>query len=262
MKIITFDVETTGIDSARDQIIELCLQVGFKPDVQIKKWRIKPGVPVSDAAFRVHGISNQDLANCPSFSQLAEEILGYFKTADVLIGYNLEFDVSFLQAELLRASLEALDLKNIFLVDPLLIWRKCEPRNLSAAYQRFVGKELEGAHSAQADVDAAADVLTGMVKQFDLEPGNWKALAELSGLSRNNWVGPTYHLQIKDNKVVFGFGKFRNRSLAEIANSDDRSYFDWIIKKDDFPEHLKKVLKEAPIADESELSSWLAKNIS
>lgn len=261
MKVITFDVETTGIDPQRDQIIELCIQEGFKPKQTVKTWRIKPSVPVSDAAFRVHGISNKDLENCPSFSELASEILSHFNNAEVLIGYNIEFDISFMQAELARNNIEALDLKSIHLVDPLLIWRKCEPRNLSAAYKKFVGKELSNAHSAEADVAAAAEVLTGMIEQFDLKSGDWKSLAELSGLNRNNWVGPSYHLQIKDNQVVFGFGKFRNRSLTEIANSEDRSYLDWIAKKDDFPPHLKKLLKEAPINSDADLIGWINSNL-
>lgn len=262
MNIITFDVETTGTDFQKDQIIELCLQIGFGENVSHKTWRIKPDVPIAQAAFQIHGISEKDLSSCPKFAQLAEEVLSYFKDANVIIGYNLEFDLSFLQAELARNQLPQLELKNIFLVDPLMIWRKCEPRNLTAAYQRFAGKELVGAHSAEADVTAAAEVLSGMIEQFDLEPGNWKALADLSGLARNNWIGPTYHLQLKDNQVIFGFGKYRNRSVIEIANSEDKSYLQWIIQKEDFPAHLKKILKEGPLKNNSELLEWLSQNVS
>lgn len=260
MKVITFDVETTGIDAQKDQIIELCLQSGFKSNTSIKTWRIKPSVPISQAAYNVHGISMDDLKDCPNFKELASEIIPYFQNAQTIIGYNVEFDLSFLQAEILRNNLEPLDFKKIHLVDPLLIWRKCEPRNLSAAHLRFVGKELVGAHSAQADVVAAADVLSGMIEQFDLEL-DWEALAKLTGLNRSSWVGPTYHLQIKDSEVVFGFGKFRNRSLVEIANSEDKSYLQWIAQKDDFPPHLKKVIKEGPLNSDQDLLSWIAKNI-
>lgn len=259
MNVITFDVETTGIDAQKDQIIELCLQSGFKSGTSLKTWRIRPSVPVSPAAVKVHGISDEDLKNCPAFADVANEIIPFFQNAEAIIGYNLEFDLSFLQAELARNKIDTLDLKKIHLVDPLLIWRKCEPRNLGAAYQRFVGKELIGAHSAQADVVAAAEVLSGMIEQFDLGQ-DWENLAKLSGLNRTSWVGPTYHLQIRENEVVFGFGKFRNRSLVEIAKSEDRSYLDWIAKKDDFPPHLKKVIKEGPLNSDQELLSWISKN--
>ena len=259
--IITFDVETTGIDPQRDQIIELCLQIGFETNTALKTWRIRPSVPISPAAFKVHGISVDDLKNCPAFCDVASEILPYFHNAKAIIGYNLEFDLSFLQAELTRNKLDTIDLKKINLVDPLLIWRKCEPRNLSAAYLRFAGKELIGAHSAEADVVAAAEVLSGMIKQFDLEDGNWTTLAELSGLNRTSWIGPTYHLQFRENEIVFGFGKFRNRSIVEVANSEDKGYLQWIIQKEDFPPHLKKVLSEGPLSNGSALAQWVSENI-
>lgn len=260
MTIVTFDVETTGIDPQKDQIIELCLQTGFKTDAIIKTWRIRPTVPISAGAFSVHGISIEDLKDSPVFYEVINEILPYFKNAQAIIGYNIEFDISFLQAELVRNKLEPLDLKQTHLVDPLLIWRKCEPRNLGAAYQRFVGKELIGAHSAEADVAAAADVLFGMIEQFDLGE-DWEALAKLSGLNRSSWVGPTYHLQIKDSEVVFGFGKFRNRSVVEVASSEDKTYLQWIIQKEDFPTHLKKVLSEGPLNSKTALAQWVSKNI-
>ena len=261
--IITFDVETTGINPKKDQIIELCLQIGFNTDnsdnTEVKTWRIKPSVPISAGAQKVHGISLKDLENCDDFKTSSNQFLNYFKKAEVIIGYNVEFDISFLQAELERNAIEALNLKDINVIDPLQIWRKCEPRNLSAAHERFAGSALENAHSAEADVIGVSEVLKGMINQFDLESGNWKSLAELSGLSRNNWIGPSYHLQLKDQVVVIGFGKHKNRSLVDIAKSEDSSYLDWIISKDDFPTHLKKILKDADLSTEDSLQNWIKK---
>ena len=262
--IITFDAETTGINPKKDQIIELCLQIGFDKNIEVKTWRIKPSVPISPSAQKVHGISLKDLEGCDDFKTSSTQFLDYFKKAEVIIGYNVEFDISFLQAELARNGLENLNLKDINIVDPLQIWRKCEPRNLSAAHQRFTGVALENAHSAEADVIGTADVLKGMIKQFDLATNSkeldWNSLAKLSGLSRNNWIGPSYHLQLKDQIVVIGFGKHKNRPLIDIAKSEDSSYLDWIVSKDDFPPHLKQILKDAPLTSEDSLQDWIKSN--
>ena len=259
--IITFDVESTGTNPKKDQIIELSLQIGFDENCEHKTWRLKPSVPINPLAEKVHGISISDLENCQNFKTACSEFLDYFKKAKVIIGYNVEFDIGFLQAELARNGFDTINLKEINIVDPYQIWRKCEPRKLSAAHERFVGTKLENAHSAQADVAGTVNVLKGMIEQFDLEQDNWNALAKLSGLSRNNWIGPSYHLQLKDEIVVIGFGKHKNRSLIEIAKSDDSSYLDWIVSKEDFPTHLKQILKNAPLNSEDSLQNWIKKSV-
>lgn len=259
--IITFDVETTGTNSKKDQIIEICLQLGFEPGSELKTWRIKPNVPISPGAQKVHGISIEDLKDCKDFKAASKEFINYFQEAKVIIGYNVEFDIGFLQAELGRNGLETLDLKEIDIVDPYNIWRKCEPRNLSSAHKKFTGKELDNAHSAEADVAGTANVLKGMIKHFDLQDSNWGQLAKLSGLSRSNWIGPSNHFQLKDEVVVFGFGKYRNKALVEVAKNEDRSYFNWIIAKDDFPSHVKQILSDAPLTCEESLQKWVKGNL-
>ena len=160
--IVIFDVETTGIDPARDQVIELCVQFGLEGEA--RTWRIKPSVPISPGAQAVHGIAMADLADCPAFGDVATEIIEVFRTAEVLVGYNLAFDIDMLQAELVRIGRPMLDLTDKKIVDPFRLWQQCEPRSLQHAHLRFVGNEFEAAHSATADVAATGRVLQGMLR--------------------------------------------------------------------------------------------------
>ena len=178
--IIVFDCETTGIDFTRDQVIELCVQHGLGDDATSQVWRMKPAVPIHPAAQAVHGITMADLAACPAFAAYAEEIANVFAGADVIVGYNLSFDIDMLQAEYARIGKPLLDLAGKKIVDALRLWQQCEPRSLMHAHQRFVGAEFEAAHTARADVRATGRVLAGMLKHFELEDQDWEAIAQKS----------------------------------------------------------------------------------
>jgi len=195
-RIVIFDCETTGIDYARDQVIELCIQRGLDGSESAsasRTWRIRPSVPIHPAALAVHGISAADLAGCPSFADVATEIAAWFATADIIVGYNVTFDIQMLQAEYARLADDehpagrALDLAGKQIVDALRLWQKCEPRSLQHAHQRFVGDEFAAAHSARADVAATGRVLAGMLKHFGLdEPRvDWNQIATVSDPNRS-----------------------------------------------------------------------------
>src|SRR5690606_29034132 len=165
--VIIFDVETTGTDKRRDQIIELCVQYGLE-GASSETWRIRPSVPISPGAQAVHGITMEDLALCPSFGQVAGAIRRVFDQARVLIGYNLAFDIEMLQAEFDRLGQQRLSLAGKQIIDPFRLWQRCEPRTLQDAHRRFVGEEFTSAHSATADVAATGRVLRGMLDRFRL----------------------------------------------------------------------------------------------
>jgi DNA polymerase-3 subunit epsilon len=143
--ILIFDTETTGVDPTQDRIIEICLltegHAGL--DRSIQTFRINPGCPISPAAWAVHGITDEELANKPTFRDCTPAIYDTVKNCDVIIGYNVQFDIDMLQAEFERVGVKW-DLQNVRIVDPLKIWRNQEPRTLSSAHERFVGRPLEG----------------------------------------------------------------------------------------------------------------------
>ncbi len=195
-RIVIFDCETTGIDYATDQVIELCIQRGLEGHLDrdgnaSRTWRIRPAAEIHPAAQAIHGISATDLERCPSFSEVAVEIAAWFSGADIIVGYNVAFDIQMLQAEYARLAEDhpagrALDLAGKQIVDALRLWQKCEPRSLQHAHQRFVGDEFAAAHSARADVAATGRVLAGMLKHFGLdEPRvDWNQIATVSDPSR------------------------------------------------------------------------------
>lgn len=257
LKIIVFDCETTGIDFTRDQVIELCVQHGLEAHVaQSRTWRIKPGVPIHPAAQAVHGISLADLADCATFAEYADEIAMVFASADVIVGYNLSFDIDMLQAEYTRIGRPLLDLTNKKIVDAFRLWQQCEPRSLQHAHRRFVGDEFAAAHSASADVAATGRVLVGMLRHFGLDNQEWGQIASVSDPGRAAWVGPSRHLRWEGEVVILGFGKHMGMGVAEIAASPDRSFLQWVMSKD-FPPHVMEICKMALERSGDELHAWV-----
>lgn len=257
-RIIVFDVETTGTDRGRDQVIELCMQLGLGDNARSRTWRIKPSVPMSPGAQAVHGISMEELADCPPFGALADRIRDIITWAEVLIGYNLTFDIEMLQAEYERLGQPLLDLRDKYIIDPFRLWQRCEPRSLQHAHKRFVGAEFGDAHSAEADVAATGRVLCGMIDNFELGHAGWRELANICEPDRDSWIGPTKHIQrAEDGEPVIGFGKHTGASLYELAHSEDGDYLRWMMSKD-FPAHVHAICSKAFEAqDKSELSRWV-----
>ncbi len=244
LRVIVFDVETTGTDRRNDQVIELGVQLGLGDVVEHKTWRFRPDVPIHPGAQAVHGISMADLEGCPSFRDCIDEIAALFERAEVIIGYNIAFDIDMLQSEYERAGKRPLDFSGKTIVDAFRLWQQCEPRSLQHAHQRFVGDRFTAAHSASADVAATGRVLTGMLRAFGLEQQDWGAIAGLCDPQRATWIGPTRHLRWESGVVTLGFGKHAGSPLHKIAHGPDRSFLRWVMEKD-FPPHVIEICRAA-----------------
>lgn len=254
-RIIVFDCETTGIDFTRDQVIELCVQHGLDDSAHSRTWRIKPAVSIHPAAQAVHGISMDDLAACPAFAEYADEIAQVFAEAEVIVGYNISFDIDMLQAEYTRIGRPPLDLSGKKIVDAFRLWQQCEPRSLQHAHRRFVGDEFAAAHSASADVAATGRVLVGMLRHFKLDGQDWGQIARFSDPGRASWVGPSRHLRWENDVIVLGFGKHMGTPIHELAGGPDRSFLQWVLSKD-FPPHVSEICKTALELDGDEFVAW------
>lgn len=242
--VLIFDVETTGLDPERDQIIELCCQVGLGPSRRIRTWRIRPEVPIRPEAEEVHGISMEELDGEPSFCECAEAFVPLFEAAGTVVGYNVEFDIKFLEADCRRNGID-LDLwghKSV--IDLYRLWRVHEQRRLADAHVRFVGTEPEGQHTADGDVRATAAVLDGMMKEFRLETSTWEELSTLCFPGRACWIGPSRHVQWQDGAATLTFGKHRGTALVDLAEKDP-GYLRWISEQGSFPEHVKAIARKA-----------------
>ncbi len=248
------DLETTGIKVATDRIVEICI-VRVNPDGSQKTLtlRINPGIPIPPETTAIHGITDDDVKDAPRFRDVAHDLARYLDHCDIA-GYNSNhFDIPLLVEEFLRAEVE-FDLKGRRFVDVQNIFHKMEPRNLKAAYKFYCGKELENAHSAEADTLATLEILKAQLDRYQGteikdRKGNLvvpvvndvKALSEFSYATRA--VDLVGHIVYNDKQTeVFNFGKHKGKAVKDVFR-DEPSYYDWIMKSE-FPLSTKKVVTE------------------
>ena len=237
--IIFFDLETTGINIAADRIVEISyLKVDLNGNETTKTLRINPEMPIPEKVTEIHGISNEDVKDAPTFNEVAKSVAKDLEGCD-LGGYNsVRFDIPLLAEEFLRAGVD-IDLKRRKFVDVQVIFMKMEQRTLAAASIFFLGKELEGAHSAEADTKATYDVLKAQLDRYPNLENDIGKLAEFSAHNRN--VDFAGRIIYNDEDVeVFNFGKHKGKPVTQVL-AQDPGYYGWMMKGD-FPLYTKKVL--------------------
>ncbi len=248
-----FDLETTGTNVVKDRIVEISI---FKvsPDGKGETLTrlVNPTIPISPEATSIHGISDEDVADAPTFAQIASELEQFFHNAD-LAGYNSnKFDVPMLIEEFLRCGIQ-FDIKKRRLVDVQNIFHKMEPRTLKAAYKFYCGKELVDAHAAEADTRATYEILLAQIERYQgveyedrdgriTQPvkNDVQALFEFSYNHGNaDLVG---HIGYnREGREVFRFGKYKGMPVEEVFTKEPQ-YFDWMMKAD-FPLSTKNVIQ-------------------
>lgn len=237
--ICFFDLETTGIDVARDRIVEISiLKVFPNGNKESKTWLVNPEMPIPFLATQVHGITNEKVANEPTFKELSSQVYTMIKDAD-LAGFNSDrFDIPLLAEELLRAGVD-FDMKNRVSVDIQTIFHKKEERTLSAAYKFYCNGSLENAHSAEADTNATYEILKAQLDRYDDLENDIKLLSEFT--TRKKSVDFAGFIALNDKgEEVFTFGKHKN-VLVDKVLEDEPGYFGWI-QNAEFPLYTKKVL--------------------
>ena len=247
--IVFFDLETTGVDVAKDRIVEICLLKVFpNGNEEAKTMRINPGIHIPKEASEVHGIYDEDVADCPKFAEAAAGIWDFIKGCD-LAGFNSNhFDIPMLAEEFLRAGVQA-DLTKCRRVDVQNIYHKLERRTLVAAYKFYCHKNLEDAHSALADTRATYEVLCAQLDHYpDTLQNNIDFLADYSQMNRN--VDFAGRIIKDDNGVdVFNFGKYKGMPVADVLRRDP-GYFSWMMQGD-FTLNTKQVLTEIALRSKS-----------
>jgi len=237
--IIFFDLETTGINIASDRIVEISyLKVDLSGKETSKTLRLNPGIPIPENVTAIHGISDEDVKDAPTFNEVAKSLARDFEGCD-LAGYNsVKFDIPLLAEEFLRSGVE-IDLKKRKFVDVQIIFMKMEPRTLSAAYKFFVNKELTNAHSAEADTMATYEILQAQLDRYTNLENDIGKLAEFSAHTRNvDFAGRIIYNE--EDVAVFNFGKYKGKPVSEILEKDP-GYYGWMMNGD-FPLYTKKVL--------------------
>ncbi len=237
--ICFFDLETTGINITKDRIVEISiLKVHPNGKEESKTWLVNPEMPIPKEVIEIHGISDADVADKPTFKKLAKEVYNMIKDSD-LGGFNSNrFDIPLLAEEMLRAEID-FDMKNCLSIDVQTIFHKMEQRTLSAAYKFYCDKNLDGAHSAEADTNATYEVLKAQIAKYDEVENNTKFLAEFSSRKKfADFAGfITYN---KEGVECFSFGKHKGKLVTEVLEKEP-GYFGWLLNAD-FPLYTKKVL--------------------
>lgn len=238
--LIFFDLETTGTNINTDRIVEICyLKVHPNGNEEAKTMRINPEMHIPEASSEIHGIYDEDVADCPTFKDVAKDIAKDIEGCDIA-GFNSNrFDVPVLVEEFLRVGID-IDLAKRKFIDVQVIYHKLEQRTLSAAYKFYCGKNLEDAHSAEADTRAAYEVLKAQLDKYpDVLTNDINFLSEYSSYSKNvDFAGRI----IYDNNGVeiFNFGKYKGYPVSEVLHRDP-GYFGWIMNGD-FTLNTKNVL--------------------
>jgi DNA polymerase-3 subunit epsilon len=237
--ICFFDLETTGIDICKDRIVEISvLKVFPNGNRDSKTWLVNPEMPIPPGSTAIHGISNEKVANEPTFKMLAPTVYNMIKDSD-LAGYNSDrFDIPLLAEELLRAGLD-FDMKSRVSVDVQTIFHKMEERTLSAALKFYCGKALENAHSAEADTTATYEILKAQLDRYPELDNDMKTLSEFTTRKKVADFAGFIAFDDKDREI-FTFGKHKG-TLVDKVFEDEPGYFSWI-QNADFPLYTKKVL--------------------
>lgn len=255
--LVFFDLETTGVNISTDRIVEISLVKQFADGcTESKTWRVKPvnlmmsadgtiireeQIHIPAEASAVHHIYDEDVAECKIFKEIAPDVLSFIEGCD-LAGYNSNhFDVPMLQEELLRNGFKVDLRKEHHFVDAFVIFQKHTPRTLTAAYMHYCGKNLEDAHSANADTEATREVLLRQVEIHADVPTTVEALeayttmqqcADMAGRLAYNEKG----------EIVFNFGKYKGRSVREVFLQEG-SYYNWMMDGD-FPLYTKQIISD------------------
>jgi len=239
--LVFFDLETTGINISRDRIVEISfLKVYPNGKEESKTRRINPEMPIPPEATAIHGITDDDVKDCPKFREIAKSLAAHLEGCD-MAGFNSNrFDIPLLAEEFLRAGVD-MDLNKRKFVDIQTIFHKMEPRNLAAAYKFYCDKDLEKAHSAEVDTKATYEVLMAQLDRYPELKNDIQYLSDYS--SYNNHVDFAGRMIYNDKgEEVINFGKYKGRLVTEVLTIDP-GYYSWIIDGD-FSLNTKKMLTE------------------
>ena len=239
--IVFFDLETTGINIAKDRIVEISvLKVYPNGKEEQKTIRVNPGMHIPEEASAIHGIYDEDVKDAPMFKHIARELAHYIEGCD-LGGYNSNrFDIPLLAEEFLRAGVD-IDLNRRKFIDVQTIFHKMEQRTLSAAYKFYCDKSLENAHTAEADTMATYEVLKAQLDRYPELQNDIDFLSKYSSYTNNVDFAGRMVYNDKGEEII-NFGKHKGRLVEEVLKTD-LGYYEWMMKGD-FPLNTKKKLTE------------------
>lgn len=260
--IIVLDCETTGLNTNTAHVIDVCIRA-LNDEKPVAYFRVRPPINIPSNVIEIHGITDEMVAGMPAFAQVADSIAAEIEWADIIVGYNPDYDIRMLKTEFERVGTSVVWPKTVICCKRL--WDLNEPqpkRHLQAAYKRFVDPAgFAEAHSALADVAATAKLFKAIIAEYNLNPADPSTLDP----ERAKWFGPSDHIQWNDKKqLVFTFGKWKDTPVVNV----DHGYYSYLLRTE-FPQHVKDLIAKAKSIGLSksleqrndELNTW-AKNYS
>ncbi|MEI7596934.1 MAG: 3'-5' exonuclease [Bacteroidota bacterium] len=239
--LIFIDLETTGVNVVTDRIVEYSV-LKLNPDgsEEIRTQRINPTIPIPPFVSTIHGIFDKDIADCPTFIQIAKTLNAFIGNSD-LAGYNsVKFDVPLLVEEFLRAGID-FDMSKRKQIDVQNIFHKLEQRTLVAAYKFYCNKELENAHSAEVDTIATYEVLKSQLEKYPDLQNDVEYLSNFSAQTKNADLMGRIVFNDKNQEVI-NFGKHKGRTVEDVLKIEP-SYYNWMMNGE-FPLSTKRVMTQ------------------
>ena len=252
-----FDLETTGTNITQDRIVEIAV-VKMMPNGEIleRHNRVNPTIPIPAESSAVHGITDKDVKDKPTFKELAKEYARFIEGAD-LSGFNvLKFDIPVLVEEFLRADVD-FDYSRKRIIDSQRIYHMMEKRNLAAAFKFYCQKDMKDSHSAVADTRASMEVLLAQVERYEnreVTDSMGKPIGimkndmdELNKLASSNMIDLAGRMVIDSKgEAVFNFGKHKGKGVLGVLKTE-ASYYDWMMNGD-FSLDTKRRLTEIKLS--------------
>ena len=237
--LVFFDLETTGVNITKDRIVELSYIKVMPNGTEIKKTiRVNPEMHIPESATALHHITDEDVKDKPTFKEIAKSLANDFEGCD-FAGFNSNrFDIPLIMDEFLRVGVN-FDISKRKFIDIQTIFHKMEQRTLTAAYKFYCNKDLDNAHSANADTEATYEVLQAQLERYPNLENDVDFLSKFSSQNRNVDLAGRIVLN-DDNVEVFNFGKYKGQPVADVLKKDT-GYFGWIMQGD-FPQNTKNVL--------------------
>lgn len=251
--ICFFDIESTGTNVTHDRIIEIAV-IKVMPNGEIlrKSDLINPTIPIPPESTVFHGIRDEDVAGKPTFKEVAKEYARFFEGAD-LSGFSiLKMDVPMLVEEFIRAGVD-FDYHRKRIIDSQKIFHLMEKRTLAAAYRFYVQKDLQDSHTAEADTEAAMEVLVAQVERYEGQPvtdisgrkigeirNDMDVLGQLVSADMVDLAGRM--IKNEQGEEIFNFGKHKGKAVVDVLRKEP-AYYDWMMNGD-FPQDTKRKLTE------------------
>jgi DNA polymerase-3 subunit epsilon len=238
--LVFIDLETTGVNLATDRIVEVAIVKVLQNGTKLVKQKIiNPQIPIPKNSSDIHGITDEKVKDAPTFKEVANELKQFIDNAD-LSGYNSNrFDIPMLMEEFIRAGI-TIEKKKKKMVDVQHIFHMMEKRTLGAAYKFYCEKELNGAHSAEADATATWEILEAQLTRYEHLGNTLETILQFTG--EEKFVDFARRFIMENDVEVFNFGKHKGRPVCDVLKAEPQ-YYDWMMKGD-FPLHTKQKLTE------------------